>query len=126
MAGSQRDVAVRTVKCRCLKGLKEISTSTTGNQYLMLKTDLDSKLAADGFEHFSLMSDELVRKDGKLVAVGDDMEFLSLAVEYGYQADYADAEIATEFLYPQSRVISSVLISRLKKMGSWHFTTRSL
>jgi len=116
VASSNRAYAVRTVKCKFLKDLKEISTSTTGDQYLMLKTDLDSKLEADGFQHFSLMSDSLERKNGKLVPIEDDREFLSLAVESGYQAD-DDEEVATEFLHQQSRVISSVLISRLGKFG---------
>ena len=115
-SSSNRAYAVRTVKCKFLKDLKEISTSTAGDQYLMLKTDLDSKIAADGFEHWSLMSDELVRKDGKLVGIADDMELLSLAVQCGYQSD-GDEELATEFLHQQSRVISSVLISRLGKFG---------
>ena len=97
-SSSNRAYAVRTVKCKFLKDLKEISTSTAGDQYLMLKTDLDSKIAADGFEHWSLMSDELVRKDGKLVGIADDMELLSLAVQCGYQSD-GDEKLATEFLH---------------------------
>ena len=44
----------------------------------MLKTDLESKIAADVFNHFSLMSDVLQRKDGKLVQLDTDQEFLSL------------------------------------------------
>jgi len=71
-AASNRGRALRSVKCKYFKDLKEISASVTGDKCLMLKTDLESKIAADGLNHFSLMSDVLQRKDGKLVPLDTD------------------------------------------------------
>lgn len=112
---SRRAQATRSVKCKYLAQMEKIPMEVKETEHLLLREDLYAKLSADGFEHFTKMSEELQEEHGRLAPLDDYDHFFALAVECGWEGD-GDEEKARAVLHQQDKVIAAVLIS---KLGRW-------
>ena len=66
-AESRRDQATKAVRCKFLSQMEKIPQEVRETEHLLLREDLYAKMSADGFDHFTAMSEVLQEEHGRLV-----------------------------------------------------------
>ena len=114
-ADSRRDQATKTVRSKYLSQMEKIPQEVRETEHHLFREDLYAKMSADGFDHFTAMSEVLQEEHGRLVPLDTEDHFYRLAIECGWEAD-DDEDKAKAILPQQNRVIAAVLIA---KLGRW-------